>query len=109
MKIDAQSQILNVTKTTSQCHRHQLRQQIYNVRQTNHQTPGTPNKTPGTPNKTKCEFAFQNIDLHCFVARQFLSQIYALFWRTFYRSKKYGGVPKMTIIRYAAVRRKDIS
>ena len=52
MKIDAPSQILNVTNTTSQCHRHQLRQKIYNVRQTNHQTPSTPTKTPGTPNKT---------------------------------------------------------
>ena len=25
------------------------------------------------------------------------------FWRTFYRPKKYGGVPKMTIIRYALI------
>ena len=41
-----------------------------------------------------------SIDLRCFVARQFLLQIYALFWRTFYRPKKYGGVLKMTIIRY---------
>ena len=32
---------------------------------------------------------------------QFLSQIYALFLRTFYRPKKYGGVPKMTNMRYA--------
>ena len=51
----------------------------------------------------KYEFAFQNIDLRCFVARQFLSQIYALFWRTFFRPKKYGGVPKMTIIRYELI------
>ena len=28
------------------------------------------------------------IDLRCFVAMQFLSQIYALFWCTFYRLKK---------------------
>ena len=109
MKIDAPSQILNVTNTTSQYHRHQLRQKIYNVCQTNHQTPSTPTKTPGSPKKhqvrqTKhqvCEFVFQNIDLRCFVARQILSRIYALFWRTFYRPKKYGGVPKMTIIKYA--------
>ena len=31
---------------------------------------------------------------------QFLSPIYALFWHTFYRPKKYGGVPKMTNMRY---------
>ena len=41
-----------------------------------------------------------NIDLRCFVAKQFLSQIYARFWRTFYRPKQYGGVPKMTNMRY---------
>ena len=41
-----------------------------------------------------------NIDLRCFVAKQFLSRIYALFWRTFYRPKKCGGVPKMTNMRY---------
>ena len=46
------SQILNVTNTIFQCHRHQLCQKIYNVHQTNHQTPSTPTKTPGTPNKT---------------------------------------------------------
>ena len=34
-------------------------------------------KTPSMP----------NIDLRCFVAMQFLSQIYALFWRTIYRPK----------------------
>ena len=43
----------------------------------------------------------QKEDLRCFVARQILSRIYALFWRTFFRLKKYVGVPKMTIIRYA--------
>ena len=40
--------------------------------------------------------------LHCFIARQFLSQIYALCWGTFYGPKKYGGVPKMTNMRYAS-------
>ena len=29
-----------------------------------------------------------------------MSRIYALFWRTFSRPKKYGGVPKMTNMRY---------
>ena len=92
---------------------------IYSVRQT--KTPSMPNKTPSTPNKTQStptkipstpnktpsaqfqskEYAKKtNIDLRRFVAMQFLSRIYALFWRTFYRPKKYGGVPKMTNMRY---------
>ena len=50
--LDAPSRILNVTNIISQCHRYQLHQKIYSVRQTNHQTPSTPNKTPNTPNKT---------------------------------------------------------
>ena len=55
MKIlDAPSQFKNVRNTTSQCHRHQLRQEIYNVLQTNHQTSSMLTKTPGTPNKTPC-------------------------------------------------------
>ena len=32
-----------------------------------------------------------------------MSRIYALFWRTFFRPKKYVGVPKMTIMRYGQV------
>ena len=39
--------------------------------------PSTPTKIPNMPTK----------NLRCFVARQFLSQIYALFWRTFCRPK----------------------
>ena len=93
---------------------------MYSVRQkktlsTPNKTPSTPNKTqstptkmPSTPNKTPSaqiqskEYAKQiNTDLRCFVVMQFLSRIYALFWRTFYRPKKYGGVPKMTNMRYA--------
>ena len=114
MKIDAPSQILNVTNTTSQYHRHQLRQKIYNVRQTNHQTPSTPTKTPVRQKNTR--YAKQNkytnqnkhtnqntkyVNLYSkILIYVVLSRIYALFWRTFYRPKKYGGVPKMTIIRY---------
>ena len=41
-----------------------------------------------------------NIDLRCFVAKQFLSRIYTLFWCTFYRPKKCVGVQKMTNMRY---------
>ena len=70
-----------------------------------------PNKTPGTPSKSKGYANLMNfspnmqcIDLCCFVARQFLMGIYALFLRTFYRSKKCGGVPKMTNIRYDRAR-----
>ena len=41
-------------------------------------------KTPSTPTKTA---STSNINLRCFVAMQFLWQIYALFWRTIYRPK----------------------
>ena len=47
--------------------------------------PSTPTKISSTPTE----------NLRCFVARKFLSQIYALFWCTFYAPKKYGGVPKI--------------
>merc|ERR1711891_12676 len=43
-------------------------------------TPNTPTKTPSTPTK--------NTDLRCFVARQFLSRIYALFWCTIFKGLK---------------------
>ena len=39
--------------------------------------PSTPTKIPSTPTE----------NLRCFVARKFLSQIYALFWCTFYAPK----------------------
>ena len=68
-----------------------------------HKMQSTPNKNQQRQTKQQlCEFVFQNIDLRCFVARQ-LSGVYALFWHTFNRPKKYGGVPKMTNIRYAIV------
>ena len=40
----------------------------------------TPTKTPNTPTK--------NTDLRCFVARQFLPRIYALFWWTIFKGLK---------------------
>ena len=118
MKIlDAPSQFKNVRNTTSQCHRHQLRQKIHHVRQkyimyakqnttyTKHQVHQTKTKffnqnTKYAKQNTK--YAKQNtkywFTLFCreinFVANL------RTFWRTFYRPKKYGGVPKMTIIRY---------
>ena len=85
MKIlDAPSQILNVINN-------KVRQPKYQVRQT---------KTPSAQFQSKEYAKKTNIDLRCFVAMQFLSRIYALFWRTFYRPKKIGGVPKMTNMRY---------
>ena len=69
---DTPSQVPNapsqVTNTPPKCKRHQVRQP----------------KTASTPTKTASTV---NIDLRCFVAMQFLSQIYALFWRTIYRPK----------------------
>ena len=122
MKIlDAPSQFKNVRNTTSQCHRHQLRQKIHHVRQkyimyakqnttyTKHQVHQT--KTKFSNQNTKyakqnTKYAKQNtkywFTLFCreiiFVANL------RTFWRTFYRPKKYGGVPKMTIIRYGILR-----
>ena len=37
-----------------------------------------------------------------FCRKIFLSQIFALFWRTFFRPKKYGDVQRMTNIRCGA-------
>ena len=69
---DTPSQVPNapsqVTNTPPKCRRHLVCQP----------------KTASTPTKTASTV---NIDLRCFVAMQFLSQIYALFWRTFYRPK----------------------
>ena len=45
----------------------------------------------------------KNFHLRCFVAKKILFQIYALCWCTFYRPKKYGGVPKWTNIRYGLI------
>ena len=71
--------------------KHQVHQPKHQVRQPKHQVRQL--NTKYAKQNTKYWFTL-------FVVRQFLSQIYALFWRTFYRPKKYGGVPKMTIIRY---------
>ena len=107
MKIlDAPTQILNVTSTISQCQRHQLRQPIYQVRQTEtknakqnakyvKQKPNTPNKTPSSP-----AFPFfswscwcnWNIKM-CFVAKQFcckFTHFFAYFlqtWKIWWRTK----------------------
>ena len=51
-------------------------------------------KAPNTPKYSKFSFTL-------FCREKILFQIYALCWCTFYRPKKYGGVPKWTNIRYA--------
>ena len=54
-------------------------------------TPNTPTKTASTPTKTASTptktASTPNINVRCFVAMRFLSQIYALFWHTIYRPK----------------------
>ena len=97
MKIlDAPSQFKNVRNTTSQCHRHQLRQKIHHVRQkyimyakqnttyTKHQVHQT--KTKFSNQNTKyakqnTKYAKQNTKywFTLFCRKKFLSQIYALF------------------------------
>ena len=118
MKIlDAPSQFKNVRNTTSQCHRHQLRQKIHHVRQryimyAKQNTTYTKHQV----HKTKTKFFNQNTKYakqNTKYAKQSTKYWFTLFcrqiifvanlrtfWRTFYRPKKYGGVPKMTIIRY---------
>ena len=88
-------------------------------------TPNTPNKTPSTQNQkntppktTKCanpniELKYKNVNLYsrilillCFVARQLLSRIYALFGVLFtglILIYSYGVVPKMTNMRYGCL------
>ena len=71
MKIDAPSQILNVTNTTSQYHRHQLRQKYimyakqttkHQARQLKHQVHQTKHQVRQTKHQLR-----QNIDIHCFL------------------------------------------
>ena len=61
-------------------------------------TPKTPSQSKNTPKhhhsssssdvlEINMWISFPNINLHCFVARQFLLQIYALFGRTIFRPK----------------------
>merc|ERR1712077_86528 len=50
-------------------------------------TTSTPIKTPNAPTKTPST-STKNTDLRCFVARQFLSRIYALFWCTIFKGLK---------------------
>ena len=59
-----------------------------------HKTPSTPTKTASTPTKTA---STANIDLRCFVGKLFLSQIYAIFWRTIYRPKNALAYKKLQI------------
>ena len=73
--------------------KHQLRQSKHQVRQTKHQVRQT--ETKYAKQNTKYVNLYSKILIYAV-----LSRIYALFWRTFYRRKKYGGVPKMTNIRY---------
>ncbi len=80
-------------KTPTVPKKHQLRQKNTNYAK---KTPNT-QKTPNMQKNTKYSKKFH---LRCFVAKKILFQIYALCWCTFYRPKKYGGVPKWTNMRY---------
>ena len=62
--------------------------------------PSTPNKIPSAQFQSKEYAKKSNIDLRCFVAMQFLSRITHFFGVPFTGLKKYGGVPKMTNMRY---------
>ena len=66
--------LLHVTNTPSQMQRHQVRHPNIEIRQrrSRSRSRSTPIETPSMPNIGLC-------CLCCFAARQFLSQIYALF------------------------------
>ena len=51
-------------------------------------------KTPREPTKTASK---PNINIRCFFAMQFLSQFFALFWRTIYRPKNTVAYKKLQI------------
>ena len=94
--LDAPSQIINVRKTTSQCQKkHQVRQTKHQVRQTKHQVHQVCNVI-----KTNVNF-HTKILIYAVLSQEIFVANSRTLWRTFYRPKKYGGVPKMTIIRYA--------
>ena len=69
-----------VTKTTSVPSQSKLRQPEHQVRQQKHQKCH--------PTIIITELSHKNTNLRCFVARKFLSQIYALFWRTIFKGLK---------------------
>ena len=59
--------------------------------------PSTPTKTVSSPTKTA---STPNIDLRCFVARQFFVAKLRTFLAYNLQAKNYGGVQKMTKMRY---------
>ena len=92
---DCFSKVYSYTIPDKKCNKYSIPMSKTSITPT--KIPSTPTKIPSTPTKIP---STPTENLRCFVARKFLSQIYALFWCTFYAPKKYGGVPKMTNIRY---------
>ena len=108
-----------VQQPKSQVHqtKHQVRQTKHQVGQPKHQVY-MPKKTPSRPTKTPSVYAtkknhtqvrsmpnnsnlYSKIFIHAVLSQgNFLSQIYALFWRTFYKPEIYGSIPKMTNISF---------
>ena len=113
MKIlDKPSQILNVRNTTSQCHSHQVHQTKtkypnQNTKYAKQDTKYAKQNTKYAKQNTKyakqnTKYAKQNkILIYAVLSREIFVANSRTFWRTFYRPKKCGGVPKMTIMRYA--------
>ena len=65
-------------------------------------TPNTPKKTPNTPKKQNMQKKHQILQIFIYAVlsqKKFVPNS-RTFWCTFYRPKKYGGVPKRTNIRY---------
>ena len=78
--------------------KHQVRQPKHQVRQSKHQVRQTKHQVR-QPKHQLCNLNQKSMIKQVLIYAVLL-RIYALFWRTFFSPKKYGGVPKMTIIRY---------
>ena len=82
---------------TKYAKKHQILQKIHQIRQKNTNYAKKNNKyakkTPNTPKYSKFSFTL-------FCREKFFVPNSRTFWCTFYRPKKYGGVPKWTNMRY---------
>ena len=80
--------------------KHQIRQKYTKYAK---KTPTMPKKTPNMQKKNTKYSKILQIFIYAVLSRKNFVPNSRTFWCTFYRPKKYGGVPKRTNIRYALV------
>ena len=97
---------MNAKQNTKYPKKHQIR---------NKKTPNTPKNTPNTPKNTNyakkhqiCKKTpntpkYSKFSFTLFCREKIFVPNSRTFWCTFYRPKKYGGVPKKTNMRYVQV------